>query len=151
MIKKVIERNYYNDEKGEMSLLYKSLVCNEKIEYILLNDYKYLYNYFCNDINIEFINKNGNGFISITNLEKRETFYNEKIINLSLENSIEFLEENLRKGQFIAIQTRFDMLPDYYWFYEERGEVYSSGHWFLAVGIDEQYLYYIEDPAVLKM
>lgn len=150
MIKKVIERNYYNDEKGEMSLLYKSLVCNEKIEYILLNDYKYLYNYFCDDINIEFINKNGNGFISITNLEKRETFYNEKIINLSLENSIEFLEENLRKGQFIAIQTRFDMLPDYYWFYEERGEVYSSGHWFLAVGIDEQYLYYIEDPAVLK-
>lgn len=67
-----------------------------------------------------------------------------------MKDSIEFLEENLRKGQFVAIQTRFDMLPDYHWFYEEKGEEYSSGHWFLAVGIDERYIYYIEDPVLLK-
>lgn len=42
MIKNVIERNYYNDENGEMSLLYKFLSCGEKMEYILLNERGYI-------------------------------------------------------------------------------------------------------------
>lgn len=142
-----INKIHYTKD-GKIDKIYNSLTCIEKIEYLLLNNRKYkFHDIFCNNFNLTYVRHHDNCSIYCSSKKKSPqfiTFYKEEEkINIP-----QFLSNKL-KTKPIPFSTRFDLLPSYYWYYEETGKINSSGHICLLVGESNNFYYFLEDPTLL--
>lgn len=149
---KYINKIYYHNSNGNIDPIFNSLECLQKIEYMLYRNCEYpIYKLFLDDINPIF-KKNiisGKGTIYCKKMFNKKEYFQIKKLNFYQKDCVDFLIIQLSKAPVI-INTCFDMLPCYHWFYEETGEKYSQSHYCMLLGADNTNYFFVEDPILLR-
>ncbi len=141
-----LKLKYYKDENGNVDMIAHSINCYEKVLYHAMRGYGINYKMaFCDDINlllkstkhIEICKNRSNIHDDLFVVE--EYFPDPK-------KACAFIEESLKSGWTVAVNTMFDMLTPYYWYHDKSKEGISNTHLCTIIGFDRDNFYFVEDP-----
>ena len=141
----MLERKYYENDNGFYSQKI-SISCFEAAIYESLRDYDVdSFLFFCNDINLEFVDKREKRIINVHDLHYNDEMFKYHCMTKEAAEAEQCIEEILKTGKIVVFRTAMDFLHTFVWYHPK--EPYTRiYHRSIIIGCDENDFFYVDTP-----
>lgn len=141
-------KTYHYLQNGKIDPITNLIDCWDQILYVILSNYDVdMLQYFYGDICPVYYELNN--YIELRRMpENVERSFDIKPIEAdSTSGAIKLIKQYVSNNQAIAMETMYDMIPNYCWYQETKSGTHNN-HFSLIVGYDKEYFYIIDSPLV---